>query len=211
MSGTLANLCAVEGVRGAALFDHEGRCLESALRAPYEADFVSAILSELLAGLDALQAADGRPSRAAFARAESGCIGVLRTEQHALVALADEDVEPKHLWVAFGALEARLSRLDDAPREASLVSSSDLPRPDALVPVEVLEAVEAALSREVGPVARVLMLDEMNALGASASSLGEARLPELLRRLERCIERAVHRRSFRAAVEPLLGPPERGQ
>jgi len=205
VKGALDNLCALEGVRGAALFDRDGQCLEAALRAPYEVDFVSEVLTEVLDGLEVLGQADGRASRAAFARAEHGCIGVLRTEQHALIALTDQGVEPNHLWVAFGALEAKLSRLDELPRQGSFVSSSDLPRPEAPVPGEVLEALEAALSREVGPVARVLLLDELNALGATATSLDEGQLPELVRRLEQGIERATQRRSFRSAVAPLLG------
>lgn len=200
----LANLCAVPGVLGAALYDTEGRCVEAALSPPYEADFLGSVLSKVLEGLDAFEPLDGKASRAAFTRAEHGCIGVLRTGHHALIALTAPETDPRPIWVAFGALEARLARGPSEARGGSFVSSSDLPSPAARVPPQILEALESALSQHVGPVARVLLLDELNGMGATLGSLLEARLPELVRRLEQCIERPSQRRSFRQSITPLL-------
>ncbi|MEM1025055.1 MAG: hypothetical protein AAGD10_08085 [Myxococcota bacterium] len=200
----LANLCAVPGVRGAALFDSAGQCVEAELQPPYEADFLGGVLRSALGGLDAHQVLDGKPSRAAFARAEHGCIGVLRTGAFELVALTDRDADPRQIWVAFGALEAKLARGLEESQAGSFISSSDLPAPSAPVPAPILDAIEAALSQHMGPVARVLLLDALNALGATLGTLSEAQLPELVRRLEQSIERPSQRRSFRQAVAPLL-------
>ncbi|MEO1337990.1 MAG: hypothetical protein AAFV29_20265, partial [Myxococcota bacterium] len=116
MSRLLAQLCTVAGVRGAAVYDHGGVCLEHRLEPPYQPEYLAGILEQLLVGLEAYEYIERAAIRFGMVKCADGVICVLRTRNHRAIAMASNDINRSMLTVAFGALHVKLERLS-APQE----------------------------------------------------------------------------------------------
>lgn len=197
-------------MRGAAVFARDGSCVEQRLEAPYEPEFVGQALNDILGGLDGCEFVDGSPTRSAFARLEHGSIAVLATEVFSVIAIGGPDLDPNLLWVAMGALESKLKRMSspgspvpntqpsistDLPSMGAVPSELDL-RAQTMAPTSTLQTILLTLSEHVGPVARILVAEELQSMGWSPQALPNHQVRPLIDRLSRNIDSAADRTRF---------------
>ena len=211
MSALVANLTSVPGVRGAAVFDQAGVCVEHRLMPSVSPTDAGQILQQVLVGLDAYEFLERGLFRYAMAKFADGVIGVLRTDHYQAIAFADADINPSLLTVALGALEVKLGRMSDGV-SASLIPSESLPIPPAepvsydslpaseLVPIQVLRDAIDALAECVGPVARLLVQEQVAALGLQTADIPRSMWTSLIENLAREVPNPEDRRRFLSRV-----------
>ncbi len=195
MSQLLGQLYTVPGVRGAAVYDHQGTCLEYRVDPPEAGPDLAAVLDRLLVGLEAYEYLERDAMRLAWARFDQGMVAVLRTPHHRAIAITRPDINPPLLTVALGALEVKLNRLarglrDSVPphREGDRrahtldIDIDSLPSTE-LVPEVALNTLHDALTDRMGPVARVLIQDQFDAMGLPAFTVPRSLWPTLVESL----------------------------
>ncbi|MEM7676983.1 MAG: hypothetical protein AAF449_13345 [Myxococcota bacterium] len=209
MSRLLAQLCTVSGVRGAAVYDHSGVCLEHRLEPPYQPEYLANILDQLLVGLEAYEYIERAAIRFGIVKCADGVISVMRTRSHRAIALASNDINRSMLTVAFGALQVKLERLSE-PREGPSVSLLATPlqgvsidpaeiermNPSELVSTDGLRATVEALADCLGPLARVLVQEQLAAMGLASPMVPRSLWPPFIESLAREISDAGERRRF---------------
>lgn len=208
MTRLLANLLTVPGVRGAAVYDHQGACLEHRLEAPLEPSAVGEVLEGLLVGLEAYEHLERAPFRFAMARHGQGVVGIVRTLSHRAIALATSAVNPSLLTVAFGALEVKLGRLNNASVPGALnpnlswpPASIDSTEVESLPPGDLVSGLTMqttldALAERLGPMARLLVREHLTAMGLPPASVPRTLWPQLVENLAREIPDEHERRTF---------------
>ena len=213
MNRLLANLCTVPGVLGAAVYDHFGACLEHRLESAYEPDRVGTLLDELLVGLEAYEYLERASFRFGMANYEYGVVGVMRTRHHRAIVFATNNINPSLLTVAFGALEVKLARLSQTPTQSSTrprsptfsaeQSEAGALGPGEVVPAAAMRAALDGLAEQVGPVAQVLVNEQLDISGFDPSAVPRTAWPELIENLAREIDDVEQRRVFVKRVLPL--------
>jgi len=130
----LANLCAVPGVRGAALFDPQGGCVESQLVPPYEPEYIFDVAQRVMVSFEAMAFIDANPVKLMLARLSEGAFAIMNNPRFILAAMADRTVNPMMLNVALGALESRLAKLPHIAPPQPVSSPASLVPPSASMP-----------------------------------------------------------------------------
>ena len=211
----LDNLCAVPNVRGAALYTDVGLCLDHRLDAPYEQGLVSTVLKELLVAFESYRYMESAAISVGLARASEGVIAFMAANRFHVLALADQNVNPAFIHVAFGALRHKLMTLDAdsvsqlSSREGHRVSESHLTieaagleklgRQDFVSTKRVKQLVEA-FTEFAGPAARLVIKQELKALGCSATTLTRPQYDELVNALKGRLNTADQRSTFLANI-----------
>lgn len=212
----LVNLCGVPNVLGAALYTEEGVCIESRLHAPYDDGFVHDVLKDLLAGSEAYSFLDTAPISMVIARARSGLLAFMSRNRMRVLAVTNRDVNPAFLHVAFGSLGKRLDAVDADLVQAmspslftGSVSGSNLtidasqieriPRADA-VSIDEMKSILTSFVEFAGPAAKMVLKQELRALGYGSSSLPRNELGALVERLASRLSSDSQRERFRRSL-----------
>lgn len=215
MAELLVNLCGVPKVWGAALYSEEGLCIENRLQPPYEESFVQGVLRDLVAASESYAFLDPSPVAMAIAKAGSGLLAFMCRNRMRVLALADSDVNPVFLHVAFGSLGKKLDALGDDLTSLSAnslgvatsgshltIDASQIERlpPTQAVPVEEMKRVLTAYTSFAGPAARMVMKHELKALGFGSSSLPREHFELFIQKLTARLPPAA-RDTFRKRID----------
>ena len=216
MSELLINLCGVPKVWGAALYTEEGVCIESRLEAPFEESFVHTVLKDLVAATESYRFLDPSSISIAVAQAHSGLLAFMSRNRMRVLALADREVNPVFLHVAFGSLAKRLDGFDSdmvlslsqsspaAPVSGShlTIEASQIERvpPVGAVTVEEMRQILTAFTEFAGPAAKMVLKQELRGLGYGSSSLPREQYEALLDRLSGRLPTPSQRGKFRKSL-----------
>ena len=208
MTPILGQLYTVPGVRGAALFDESGGCVEHRnLPNDVSVEHMGRILDKLLVGLEAYTYVERGAFRYAFAQYGDSVFAVLRTAGHRAIVLASSDINRSLLAVAFGALEVKLDELNGGALDSSVSrrriaapaaqgsAGPGLPVKDA-VAKPVLDDLHAALADAIGPIARLLIQEHCAKLRLSAAAVPKGQWTTLTDSLAQEIPDEPGRKTF---------------
>ena len=213
----LDNLCAVPNVRGASLFTDSGLCLEHRLTAPYAQEHIAGVLKDLVVAFESYRYMEPASVSLALARASDGVLAFMSANQFRVLALADTGVNLAFIQVAFGALRNKLETLDAS--SISHVSGSDvLQSADSHLSIDAsklgkisnnapvnsrrLKRVIAAFTEFAGPAARLVVKQELKALGATAQTMTRPQFDQLIQRLSARLATDEQRNAFSANIGP---------
>jgi predicted regulator of Ras-like GTPase activity (Roadblock/LC7/MglB family) len=218
-------LATTSGVRGAAVFDAKGRAEEQRLSPPYEAAFLSQMLHRLRIAVDVCAShEDGELSTITLV-GDAGSLILRQVGSHTILVLIESSANLNLLNVALGVVATSLQRqgvessdpasgtvrvqpiqsqLGMQSHTASMTSHSfssssgtlEIP-PDAVDRLHILRLLDV-YKTFLGPMAKTVLKQELESLGASSRTLRQAQYHDLIARLARRIPSSDRRVEFSA-------------
>lgn len=215
----LENVIKVSGVYGAAIADKDTRVMAHRLQPPYEPMLVSHVIARFKVATEAVSYVDTSPIQTAIASFDDGVIVTRLVGELSIVVIASHDANLAMLAVALNAMALKLADL--ASRTASAPGGGPSPTgdfsmsdsaggasapPDAL-PKALIKDLLRCFAQEMGPFAKVMLKEQLVALGVTASSVRRTQWPDLLAMLAAKVPDAAKRSAFLAAARGLGGAP----
>jgi predicted regulator of Ras-like GTPase activity (Roadblock/LC7/MglB family) len=223
----LETLAATSGVRGVAVFDSKGRAIGEVLSPPYEANFLSQVLHRLRVAIDVCASLEEGELSTATVFGDAGGLIVRQVGSNTIVVLVELNVNLNLLNVAMGVVSTNLQRLSPSalpesgtmkvqPLQSQLGMQShtastashtftssggaagEIP-PDAVDRLHILRLLEVYRTF-MGPMAKTVLKQELESLGASSRTLRQGQYPDLIGRLARRIPSSDRRVEFSAMV-----------
>jgi predicted regulator of Ras-like GTPase activity (Roadblock/LC7/MglB family) len=222
MNGALTNLTGTEGVRGVIVFDADGTCVANDLPAPYEPMLLAEAARRVTDICDVFASLDDGNVYSFSAMGEDGGIVLRYVAPHTLIALTTPTVNMNVLNVAMNVVALNLGRktsgtrasmasrkpIDSAasPASHSLSQSGDIPDqpipPDAVERALILQLLEA-YRNYLGPAAKIVLKEQLAALGVTSRSLRSGQYGDFVMRLAQRIPSTERQREFISSAQRL--------
>jgi hypothetical protein len=224
MDEALDSLSKADGVFGVVVFDDHWTCVADRLSAPFEPVLLTRVVKRLSAAFDAFCSIEDGDVAAFAADCQDGSILLRRVDRYWLVVLAYLEYNMSMVNVAMNVAARTLSRgavQDGTPlaRPGPVDSAATLPAasssftptafplaapPDAL-DRSVVQQLLVIFTEYLGPAAKLVMKQQLEAMGATSRTLRRAQLDEFLARLTAKIPVPQRQREFAAATREYLG------
>jgi len=218
----LASLTATEGVRGVIVFDADGTCVANDLPAPYEPALMAEAAKRIALVFDVFASIDDGAVNSFSANCDAGGIVLRYAAPHTILALTTPNVNMNVLNVALNVVTLNLSRkqsgtqLQVSSRPSSdtqashssqmLSQSGDLPDqqipPDAVDRRVLLQLLDV-YRNYLGPAAKLMLKQQLSALGVTSHTLRRAQFGDLVTRLAQRIPSVERQREFVSAAREL--------
>jgi predicted regulator of Ras-like GTPase activity (Roadblock/LC7/MglB family) len=201
LSSSLSALASTEGVRGSVIFDGSGMVVATDLPPPYEPVLMAEVVKRLAGAFDVFTSLEESAVSGLFAHCDGGGLLMRKVEPHTLVVLTKPEVNVNLLNVALNVLALNLAREatnDSAASRSNMslpmgVQSSHMLSQSGAAPGEIIppDAVGKAtvmrllnvFTEYMGPAAKVVLKQQLAALGVSSRTLRHAQYNDLVGRL----------------------------
>jgi predicted regulator of Ras-like GTPase activity (Roadblock/LC7/MglB family) len=215
MNGALTNLSGTEGVRGVIVFDADGTCVANDLPAPYEPMLLAEAAKRVVDICDVFASLEDGNVNSFSAMGDEGGIVLRYVAPHTLIALTTPTVNMNVLNVAMNVVALNLGRktsgtqpsmtgrkaLDPVASQPSqsLSQSGDVGEqpipPDAVDRALILSLLDV-YRNYLGPAAKVVLKQQLAALGVTSRSLRIGQYGDFVMRLAQKIPSVERQREF---------------
>jgi hypothetical protein len=225
MSERLESLSKIPGVTGVAIATKNGDVIESKLQAPFDPILVRQVIDELRTASQALRYVDDADPNLFVMFFGDGMVSVRFTEHYAIIAFGKGNVNMSMINVGFNVVAAKAQQLGappaamgSGPRAVAAASrNSQMPGGlsqsggDSQGGTAPADAVDSAvttnlikeLARYMGPIAKVVVKQELSKLGLSARTLGASNMDQLIQNVAQRIDETVKRDDFIRAAKAI--------
>ncbi|MGE0548400.1 MAG: hypothetical protein AB7R00_15145 [Kofleriaceae bacterium] len=206
MQPLLTSLNEIPGVLGSMIFNAQDSSVAHVLPPRYEPHLMTQVLGELRSVVQSLSSWSSLDML--VVGYQDGQVILRRVDDMTILVLAAQNLNMMKLGIAFLSASAKLGAQRSAsPATESVNHNNNVSATVGNGPAvgqPVIDLLQKAFAKHIGPFAKVVLNEELGKMGAMASTIGHGQYDELVKALGNRLPDAVKRREFLAEAAGLV-------